>query len=216
LQWLAARGAECRLAHRVKRVDRSEGRWRVDAEPFDAVILACSAVEAARLAAPSNAEWALQAAALNYEPIGTVYLRRGAVALPRPMVSLRSTPEQPAQFAFDLGLLGQHADVVAFVVSGARPWLERGVDAMAQAIRQQASEALPESFPSAGPGSVLHTTMERRATFACTPHLRRPAMDVADGLLAAGDYVEGPYPATLEGSVRAAVRAACALGSPSV
>jgi hypothetical protein len=58
--------------------------------------------------------------------------------------------------------------------------------------------------------------MERRATFACTPDLLRPSMQVATGLLAAGDYVEGPYPATLEGSVRAAVRAVQALGRPTV
>ena len=41
-------------------------------------------------------------------------------------------------------------------------------------------------------------------------------MAVAAGLFAAGDYVEGPYPATLEGAVRsgvAAARAATALGS---
>jgi hydroxysqualene dehydroxylase len=209
LVWLAARGAARRLAHRVQSIDRRDGGWRVDSEPFDAVILACSAVEAARLAAPFNAEWALQAAALTYEPIGTVYLRRSATPLPRPMVSLRSGADQPAQFAFDLALLGQHADLVAFVVSGARPWLERGVDAMAEAVRQQALAALPQSFPIAP--TVVHTAMERRATFACSAHLQRPVMAVADGLLAVGDYVEGPYPATLEGSVRAAVRAAKAI-----
>jgi len=212
LQWLGGKGVSRRISHRVQSIARRIGRWDVDGEPFDAVILACSAVEAARLAAPFNAEWALRAAALNYEPIGTVYLKRGSQPLPRPMVSLRSSPDQPAQFAFDLGLLDQHANVVAFVVSGARPWIERGVDAMAQAVQQQAAQTMPSSFPTAPP-SVLHTTMERRATFACTPDLLRPAMVVTDGLLAAGDYVEGPYPATLEGSVRAAVRAARALES---
>lgn len=214
LQWLDAKGTTRRLAHRVQTIGRDAERWRVDGEAFDAVILACSAVEAARLAAPFNAEWALQAAGLNYEPIGTVYLKRGAQPLPRPMVSLRSTAEQPAQFAFDLGLLGPHADVVAFVVSGARLWLERGIDAMTQAVQRQAAHVLPRSFPAASPALVLHTAMERRATFACTPDLLRPAMVIADGLLAAGDYVEGPYPATLEGSVRAAVSAVRALDAP--
>ena len=69
---------------------------------------------------------------------------------------------------------------------------------------------MPQSFPAAMP-EVLHTAMERRATFACTAALLRPPMDIAAGLLAAGDYVEGPYPATLEGSVRAGVRAARAV-----
>jgi hypothetical protein len=44
--------------------------------------------------------------------------------------------------------------------------------------------------------------IEKQATFACTPGLLRPAQVIAPGLLAAGDYVEGPYPATLEGAVR--------------
>jgi len=44
--------------------------------------------------------------------------------------------------------------------------------------------------------------VEKHATFACTPGLLRPAQVVAPGLLAAGDYVDGPYPATLEGAVR--------------
>jgi hypothetical protein len=212
LKWLEAKGTTPRLAHRVQAIGREGKGFSVDREAFDAVILACSAVEAARLAAPFNAEWALQAAALEYEPVGTVYLRRGTQPLPRPMISLHSTAAQPAQFAFDLGLLGQHTEVVAFVVSGARVWLERGTGAMTQAVQQQAVENLPRSFPA--PAPVVHTAMERRATFACTPHLMRPAMVVADGLLAAGDYVEGPYPATLEGSVRAAVRAVRELDAP--
>ena len=48
---------------------------------------------------------------------------------------------------------------------------------------------------------------ERRATFACTPALARPPLALAPGLLACGDYVEGPYPATLEGAVRSALLA---------
>jgi uncharacterized protein with NAD-binding domain and iron-sulfur cluster len=53
---------------------------------------------------------------------------------------------------------------------------------------------------------------ERRATFRCTPGLQRPPMRVAPGLLAAGDYIDGPYPATLEGAVCSGRNAAIALG----
>ncbi|RYY57424.1 MAG: desaturase, partial [Comamonadaceae bacterium] len=48
---------------------------------------------------------------------------------------------------------------------------------------------------------VLQTIVEKRATFACTPGVLRPAMQIAPGLRACGDYVDGPYPATLEGAV---------------
>jgi predicted NAD/FAD-dependent oxidoreductase len=53
--------------------------------------------------------------------------------------------------------------------------------------------------------------VEKRATFACTPGLERPAMHIAPGLLACGDYVAGPYPATLEGAVRSGLNAAKAV-----
>ena len=51
----------------------------------------------------------------------------------------------------------------------------------------------------------------QRATFACTPGLARPAAFIAKGLHAAGDYVAGPYPATLEGAVRSGMAAAAAV-----
>ena len=38
--------------------------------------------------------------------------------------------------------------------------------------------------------------------------LERPAALIAPGLFAAGDYVQGPYPATLEAAVRSGVAAA--------
>jgi hypothetical protein len=55
---------------------------------------------------------------------------------------------------------------------------------------------------------VVQTVVEKRATFACTPGLQRPATLIAPGLLACGDYVQGPYPATLEGAVRSGQQAA--------
>jgi squalene-associated FAD-dependent desaturase len=215
IEWLDAHGAVRRFGQRVQAIERqADCRWYVDGDHFDAVVLACSATEAARLAAPLNEQWSQQAAALRYEPIATVYLERGKTPLLRPMVALRSAADAPAQFVFDLGLLGQHTDLAAFVISGAGDWIERGLDALSTAVQRQAVSTLPTSFDGGSP-AVVHVTMERRATFACTPQLVRPAMRIDENLLAAGDYVEGPYPATLEGAVRAAVRAVHALeGSP--
>ena len=48
---------------------------------------------------------------------------------------------------------------------------------------------------------------KKRATFACT--LGLPSRNrVLSGLWAAGDYTEGPYPATLEGAIRSGLHAA--------
>jgi predicted NAD/FAD-dependent oxidoreductase len=108
------------------------------------------------------------------------------------MLALRSSATQPAQFVFDRGQLdGQHG-LLAFVVSasqGDRATLE-------QQVLQQATVQL--GLPPLQP---VQTVVEKRATFACTPGLQRPAMQVLPGLAACGDYVDGPYPATLEGAV---------------
>jgi predicted NAD/FAD-dependent oxidoreductase len=61
--------------------------------------------------------------------------------------------------------------------------------------------------------ALVRVLAEKRATFRCTPSLRRPALRIAAGLLAAGDHVEGPYPATLEGAVRSGEAAAAALAA---
>ena len=45
------------------------------------------------------------------------------------------------------------------------------------------------------------------AAFAWRDADVRPAAAIAPGLWAAGDYVEGPYPATLEGAVRSGLAA---------
>ena len=56
-------------------------------------------------------------------------------------------------------------------------------------------------------------SVEKRATFSCEPNLRRPPCRVAEGLWACGDYVQGPYPSTIEGAVRSGVNAVEALSS---
>ncbi len=210
-RWLVEHGAELRWTARVQRLEpMADARWRVDGEVFSAVLLACSAHEAARLAQPVSARWAHDAAALRYEPIVTVYLQSPGARLPCPMVALQAGADAPAQFAFDLGALdrsGARDGLFAFVVSGANAWVEAGLDATAEATLRQARSAFGEI-----PWRVLRTIAERRATFLCTPGLLRPPTPIAPGLAAAGDYVDGPYPATLEGAVRSALTALDALG----
>jgi hypothetical protein len=118
---------------------------------------------------------------------------------------LRSDAANPAQFAFDRAQLGGPAGLLAFVVSaaqGERQTLQAAV--LAQAKNQLGLTLQP-----------VQTVVEKRATFACTPGLVRPVPRIAPGLLACGDYVAGPYPATLEGAVQSGVQAAQAAAAAS-
>ncbi|WP_295850592.1 hydroxysqualene dehydroxylase HpnE [uncultured Xylophilus sp.] len=207
-RWLAARRAAVLTGHRVQTVVADGAGWQVDGVAFARVVLACPPGEAARLARatgdPAAAAWADRADALRFEAIATVYATalRG---LAEPMLALRSTDatQAPAQFVFDRGRLGGPAGLLAFVVSASR--LPRA-DIEAGVVRQ-AADALGTEI------RVVQTIVEKRATFACTPGLARPGLHIAPGLLACGDYLDGPYPATLEGAVRSGRQAAAAICS---
>lgn len=203
-RWLGAAGATLRLGRRVQTIGMQGARWNVDGEPFDALVLACTAGEAARLTASVAPDWSATAAALRFEPIVTVYLQDSGAKLAEPMIALADGPEAPAQFAFDLGALAGRDGQFAFVVSGARRWVDAGIVGLEQAVLAQARALLPAP-------TLLRSLAEKRATFRCTPGLRRPRAAIAPGLFAAGDYVAGPYPATIEGAVRAGEAAVLAL-----
>ena len=209
-RWLGDAGAEIRLRHRVESLTALDQGWSVDGESFDDVVLATTPVESARLTQAIAPAWSRDAAAMRYESIVTVYLHGDGVRLPDPMLALRSDNLAPAQFVFDRGQLGGPAGLLAFVISGAQPWVERGMQFTAQATLNQAHAALASHLPS--PLTQVRTLTEKRATFRCTPDLRRPSMAIAPRLHAAGDHVAGPYPATLEGAVRSGLAAIRSLG----
>ncbi|MCO5976541.1 hydroxysqualene dehydroxylase HpnE [Ideonella oryzae] len=208
LTWLQSRGGVWRPGHRVQQLAPTDGGWQVDGEAFDAVVLACSATEAARLLAGPAPDWAATTAALAYQPIVTVWLRHPGLRWPQPMMAFpaQATPglPAPAQFGFDLGQLGLAPDTFALVISGAAEWVDRGTEQTVHALRLQLRQAFSGRLPAWEDGkvSVLTVRTEKRATFACTPGLRRPSGQPLPGLAVAGDYVAGPFPATLEGAVR--------------
>jgi squalene-associated FAD-dependent desaturase len=205
--WLARQGHAVQVGQRVQALrcaatqDTPHG-WRVNDERFGRVILATAAPDAVKLAIDASADapeptarrlqaWATRAGALRHEAITTVYALADA-GLPQPMLALRADARNPAQFVFDRGQLGGPAGLLAFVISastGERDTLQAAVTA--QALTQLQRVVQP-----------IQTLTEKRATFACTPGLQRPGAELAPGLLAAGDYIDGPYPATLEGAVR--------------
>ena len=106
-----------------------------------------------------------------------------------------------------LSQLGGPTGLLARVVSASSD--ERAT--LIEKVLQQAHSQLKEQLHGQ-PLVHVQTVVEKRATFACTPGLLRPAPHIAPGLLACGDYIQGPYPATLEGAVRSGLEAAHALG----
>lgn len=207
--WLAAHGAQLHLGHRVQAIAPEGAGWRVDGQFHDRVVLAAPAAESARLVAPWHPGWAAQAGTPVYQAIVTVWLQAPGARWPAPMLALRSGPQSPAQFGFDLGVLQGQADTFALVVSGAAEWVDRGLPACAEAVRAQLAQAFAgrPGWPDPAQVSVLSVRAEKRATFACTPGLQRPPARILPGLVAAGDHVAGPYPATLEGAVRSGLAA---------
>lgn len=210
--WLQARGASLHAGRRVQDLSSVTGSWQVDGQPFEAVVLAASAAESARLAQPHGPGWSARTAAFGYEPIVTVIIDAPGLRLAAPMLALEDGPQAPAQFVFDHGALGGPVGQLAFVVSGAAPWVARGLEATAAAILTQAQVAFgTRQWPATA--RLRRTLAEKRATFRCVPALDRPPALIAPGLVAAGDHLDGPYPATLEGAVRSGEAAVASLSS---
>ena len=201
--WLMQRGVRVALGQRVASIQPCTAGWEIDKEAFGSVVLATGARHAAQLLGNSAAalppalaeplqRWRESALALQYEAITTVYAWEQGARLSMPMLALRSDAQHPAQFAFDRGQLGGPEGLMALVVSASVG--ERG--ALQRQVLAQAREQLGLNL------QAVKTVTEKQATFACSTGLVRPAMEIAPGLRACGDYVDGPYPATLEGAVR--------------
>ena len=211
VEWLAETGAELGLGQRILGLRPHTKGWQLLGASdlvYQHVVLACPAAEAARLVrqlelpGDQAQEWLQAAESLQYEPIATTYvLTQHAPSWPDtlPMLALQSGP---AQFVFDRSRLGGPSGLLAFVSSACR--LDR--EALQSAVLTQAREQLGLQNAQA-----LLTVVEKRATFACTPDLKRPGHQVATGLWAAGDAIDGPYPATLEGAVRSGLTVADSL-----
>ncbi len=223
--YIIARGGMVRTGAKVgalSPIAQSDGRWQVEATgnqvdgnwsvQVDAAVLAGGAPSSAVLLAKlGKQELATALMAFEYEPITTCYLQYGlGTRLDLPFYALLDDPASGrwGQFVFDRGQLElAQPGLLSVVVSASSQAgaLER--HALSGAIAEQLAHAFAR--PELATPAWSQVITEKRATFACTPGLQRPAIDVGlPGLALAGDYTASDYPATLESAVRSGVGAA--------
>jgi hydroxysqualene dehydroxylase len=224
-RWLAARGhrVTCGATARVAAIGAANVALEVDGAPrsFAAAVVAVGPHQlhhalTADLAArePVLARALACVDALDWEPIATVYFGYAAkLALPAALIRLDDAPAQWL-FARDDILAAaapeapRIATLVAAVISARGAHDGLGSGALVAAIDAQLRRLRP-AWPAPTWSQAI---VEKRATYACTPHAQRPVAGlVAPRLALAGDYTDDLFPATLEAAVRSGRRAAAAL-----
>ena len=220
-QTVEARGGEVRTGARLTSATPSAtpsatAGWQLEladgsAIQAQALVLALPAWQARAVLAQSAPGLVDE---FEHEPITTVYLQYASdMHLEHPFLALLDDPalDRWGQFVFDRGQLDPaQAGLFAVVISVSHEAAQLPHEDLAQAVARQLAEALGRSELAQPQWQRVVT--EKRATFACTPGLRRPATDSGlPGLWLAGDYIAGPYPATIEGAVASGQAAAAAL-----
>ncbi len=172
---------------------------------FSHVICAAPPVIAAKLLRPiaQLAQTVKIIEALRHQPIYTLYLKYPShVRLPHAMQGLH---QRFSQWLFDRGQIDGQQGLLVAVISAEGLHQNLGHDELAQRVIDE----LKEEFALYEQPAWYKVIAEKRATFACTPGLHRPGQQTPlPGLLLAGDYTQGAYPATLEGAVLSGVRCA--------
>lgn len=207
--WLEKNGGEVRTRIRISALQRSGAQWKVlwdsGEAVHDRIVIATAPAHAIDLLSPLNDCRALvrQLDTLSYQPILTVYADYPALpAFPTPLIGW---VDPVPLFIFDMRASRGLANTIAVVASAEGPHLDwddaRWINEI-DARMQQAFGPLP-------PPRLIKRVTEKRATFTCAPGMFRPSLTTpCQDLFLAGDYVAGPYPATLEGAVRSGVQCA--------
>ncbi|ODU87583.1 MAG: phytoene dehydrogenase [Thiobacillus sp. 65-69] len=201
------RGGTVHLACRIERIEAANGAFLLHtcegARHYSHVIVAVAPQHLSRLTAglPELESARSAIADFRYLPIATGYVQYTSdFQLGAPLYAL---DDGPAQFVFDRGQSHGQPGMMAFVASTATrlpaDWLDQ-------------AEAQLRRFAAPGAARWRRHIVEKQATYACEPDLARPSIRTAHPcLFLAGDYTDGPYPATLESAASSGVQSALAL-----
>jgi squalene-associated FAD-dependent desaturase len=143
--------------------------------------------------------------AMTYQSIVTLYAQYDAS--PARSVPMLGLSGGTAQWLFDRGAIAGQRGMLAAVIS-ARP---RDELVSHEALGRRVLDEIARVHPDLAPARWWQVIEEKRATFACTPGMRRAApLTSLPRLYLAGDYTEPEYPATLEAAVRSGLHCAAA------
>lgn len=207
--YVRSSGGDVRTGLRVTAIDQSGAGFAISTargeEAYTHVVCALAPYHAGAflVGISALAEVAEAVDRLAYRPIHSIYLAYPpGTRLPAPMLGFESAL---LQWAFDRGALcGQHG-VIGAVISAGGPHQDLAHDELARLVHQELQQQLgllPEPLWS-------RVIAEKRATFACTPGLKRPGSETPlRNFLLAGDYTADGYPGTIEAAVRSGVSAA--------
>jgi len=221
-QFIVQRGGVVRRGVAVRLIERAGDavalRTGADVVNYAATIVAVAPQQLATTvsaAAASDEAWRVPLAltgAFAYESITTIYFGfAGRIAFGVPMLRL---DDAPGHWAFDRsaalasGAAGGTQSLIAVVISAGGPHDALDHGTLSAKVESQLRRLAPD-LPAT---TFAHVIAERRATYACTPGLARPAGGrVGRGIYLAGDYTDPVFPATLEAATRSGVAAAHAL-----
>ncbi len=214
---------EVRRGSAVRGLQTSSSKVTLDGTPFDAVIVAANASATHRLLqqldpCASGTEYLSMLSAFQYLPIATVTLQlERPWNRTRPILLLKDRPQhmQYGQWLFDRSASGpaESQCLLNIVISDARAFMEHPraqvIAATIDQVREQSGSGL--DMPKVRNHEVI---IEKRATFAAVPGLKRPPNQTPwPRVWVAGDWTDTGYPAVLEGAVRSGKQAAQAIYS---
>ena len=207
--YVEARGGAVRRTRRVTAIDPLAEGFEIEAnnqrERYTHAICAIAPhqVNAFLIGITALSEIAATIEKLHYQPIYSVWLQYPApVALPAAMLALTGGL---IHWVFDRAQLCGQRGLVGAVISASGEHEALTQDELGLRVHHELNQRV------GGLPAPLWTRViaEKRATFACTPNVRRPPqVTPLKGFYLAGDYTASEYPATIEAAVRSGITCA--------
>ena len=216
----ALQHADIQYGCTIRDIIPNENGYQIHGHAVDAVIVATNSPSCHRLLQrldtnKQNASFVEPISRLCFNPIATLYLKPdSAWSNPHPMLMLEEDLSGLAagQWVFNHAALknSELGNIIAVTISYANRLQEANKADIIQAIIQQLQQQCVEPLP---PIVATELITEKRATFVASPNLKRPSTHTPwPAIKLAGDWIQNPYPAVLEGAVRSGIEAANALG----